>query len=345
MNVFTKQGKKGFTLVELLVVLVIVAILSSLSLAGLLTARARAKYTKTESTIRKIHEIIMPHYEGFLDRKVPVLQDATGGTLPALQIKALVERRRAIATELPDSWTDLLAPTLGSGDFMFNGITVDREATIVRRLRRYIAEADISNEDGVQTRSSELLTRPNGMKNADSETLFACVMFGGFADPNIVTHFRGDEISDTNGNELREFIDGWGRPIRFLRWAPGFISRYQTGAGHDAFDITNSDPAAVQTLFPLIFSAGPDGVSGLVHRPEKDTPSSEWEDDISFSYHSVLYDPWFKTRTMLWKREGGTHPGDVNYSTSAQNAYPKSFGTIIDNSAAGDNFYNHSMSR
>ena len=31
-----------------------------------------------------------------------------------------------------------------------------------------------------------------------------------------------DEVADTDGNGLPEFIDGWGRPIFFLRWAPGF---------------------------------------------------------------------------------------------------------------------------
>jgi len=34
--------------------------------------------------------------------------------------------------------------------------------------------------------------------------------------------FHENEIGDVNGNGLREFVDGWGHPIRFLRWAPGF---------------------------------------------------------------------------------------------------------------------------
>ena len=63
------QRLSGFTLVELLVVIVILSILSALSLAGIQSARARGRVAKTQSTIRKISEMILPYYELYETRR------------------------------------------------------------------------------------------------------------------------------------------------------------------------------------------------------------------------------------------------------------------------------------
>jgi hypothetical protein len=86
--------------------------------------------------------------------------------------------------------------------------------------------------------------------------------------------FSQNEIGvDSDGWQY--FVDGWGSPILFLRWAPGFSNQYtsplgftgpsdiQTGnatTDHDPFDPRNIDngqgglPNAFQ-LFPLIYSS------------------------------------------------------------------------------------------
>jgi len=66
------QRLSGFTLVELLVVIVILSILSALSLAGIQSARARGRISKTQSTIRKLSEIILPYYELYETRRPDV---------------------------------------------------------------------------------------------------------------------------------------------------------------------------------------------------------------------------------------------------------------------------------
>jgi prepilin-type N-terminal cleavage/methylation domain-containing protein len=63
-------GSRGaFTLIELMVVIVILAILASLTLSGLNGARQRAKIDKTRSTIRKLHEIVIPIYESYVEKR------------------------------------------------------------------------------------------------------------------------------------------------------------------------------------------------------------------------------------------------------------------------------------
>ena len=93
------------------------------------------------------------------------------------------------------------------------------------------------------------------------------------------TMFGESTIGDTDGDGAKEFLDGWERPINFLRWAPGFDSQIQLDAAelaamspseqavavandHDPFDIFRVDALAFR-LVPLIFSAGGDETFGV----------------------------------------------------------------------------------
>ena len=41
-------------------------------------------------------------------------------------------------------------------------------------------------------------------------------------DPRGQEHVSGAEIGATDGDNWNMFLDGWGHPICWLRWAPGF---------------------------------------------------------------------------------------------------------------------------
>jgi prepilin-type N-terminal cleavage/methylation domain-containing protein len=336
---------RGFTLVELLVSLAIITILSSLTLAGLNVARQRVKADSTELTIRKIHEVIMPHYERFLTRTFPAVRydcapynDPTVVMPPTLakpagDIVKLLTKRRALALEIPDGWADLLdsGPTVGTPLNALN--PAPPHTAIAKRLR------------SMTTTNPE---RQNALRSSgfsDAECLWAMVIRGGFADPGIVEHFREAEFGDKNRNGAPEFIDGWGNPIRFLRWAPAFVSRYQPAGtatmSHDAFDPGGRDPLAVKTLFPLVFSCGPDEQPDIMCR----------DAEGQFSYPRVAFDPYFVTRspTGSTKRHlaivdsaGGVRFELGRYAPSPQ--YPEPFGTPIAGRAS-DDVTNHAMSR
>lgn len=274
-----KPSLAGFTLIELMVTITIIAILSSLSLAGLAVARQRVKADRTELTIRKIHEVVMPHYERFLTRSIPDPSYVVVGNLVRDNLSKkgskLIAKRRMIARELPDGWKDLRAPESG-----VNPNFGSYESGISRRL----LSAAIATG-----------TMPVADQFSDAECLWLSVIRGGYADPAIVGNFREDEFGDKDGDGQREFIDGWGNPIRFLRWAPGFVSRYQPlransesadTRSHDAFDQAAIDPVARITLYPLIFSGGPDGQPDIKYRDDESG---------SFTYPGVAYDPYFIT--------------------------------------------------
>jgi len=236
----------GFTLVELMVVIVIISILSSLMLAGLAGARQRAKVDKTKSTIRKIHEIVMPQYESYLSRRLPdsIYTSTTNARQRASDKLGAI--RTLTLYEMPDSWADVAlsgtSSQLSSGtipSYAFSGLPVAYGAY------RWGLRATLSDD----YQSSECL-------------YMAVSRYGAEAMEN----FRSDEIGDFDKDRAVEFTDGWGRPIAFIRWPIGFVYPYspiQANSpvdAHDPFDPFRVEPQAF-ALTPLIYSAGADGDS------------------------------------------------------------------------------------
>jgi len=215
----------GFTLVELLVVMVILSILGSLSLAGLNVGRQRSKADKTRSTIAKINSVIEEMHDSYRTR--------LKGTTKA----QLGQVRATIVEEMPDSWANVVA-TAATGP----GKAYNRYRTVT---------SPDSNYQG-------------------AECLYMIVTRSGFS-PDAIESFRPDEIGDKDDDGAKEFHDGWGNPIAFIRWAPGFSSS-PSGSPHyspvqiadparypDPLDLgtPRHDPTAFE-LVPLIYSPGPD---------------------------------------------------------------------------------------
>ena len=66
------------------------------------------------------------------------------------------------------------------------------------------------------------------------------------AIPEAKSTFSGSEIADVDGDGWNVFIDGWGNPIGFLRWAPGATRLVghpnQRYAGHNGGLNMHHDP-------------------------------------------------------------------------------------------------------
>lgn len=232
-------ARAAFTLVELLVTMVIVAILASLTLAGLGGVRQRAKADKTRNTIRKIDAVIRPMYDSYRNRRVT---SAAAGSTARNYYQMLLDKRKLVTYEMPDQWGDVPRPQ----DLTGSSLDPKFKTTAVRAY----AQIRPSNPDPKPTFSS-------------AECLYMILERAGY-EPDALEFFRSDEIGDVDKDGKNEFLDGWGRPIAFLRWAPGFTSPIQQPDpvnAHDPLDPTGRDPTAY-ALVPLIYSAGPDGALG-----------------------------------------------------------------------------------
>lgn len=232
-------GRAGFTLVELMVVGVVMAVLVTLSVAGLAATRQRVRAEKTRNTIRKLHEIVVGQHEAYLRRRVPFTVSATSER--ANSLAKLDAIRRLIVYEMPDCWADVAA-----------------SPAAVSSLAAYLQTGPVLGYAG--SRPASVTVALGG-----AECLYMIVSRGGI-EPDLMDQFRSDEIGDTDGNGAPEFLDGWGNPIAFIRWAPGFAGSVLQKADptnfHDPFDPQRNDPPGF-ALVPLIISAGPDGQVGI----------------------------------------------------------------------------------
>jgi prepilin-type N-terminal cleavage/methylation domain-containing protein len=238
-----RPARRAFTLVELMVVIMIIVILSSLTLAGLAGVRQRAREDKTKSTIRKIDAIIRPMYDSYRTRRVQV---PAGFAPPIAAMEKLVRLRRLMVFEMPDSWSDVPTPA----DF------ANTDPNSIFGAQPGLRTAAVRSYTFIKETAS-----PSDMYGS-AECLHMILSTGGF-EPDALEFFRPDEIGDLDKDGAPEFWDGWGRPIAFFRWAPGFSEPYSLvqkadpANAHDPLDPWNLDPTGF-ALIPLIFSAGPD---------------------------------------------------------------------------------------
>jgi len=230
----TSGMQRGFTLVELMVVFVIISILAGLTLAGLVGTRQRAKIDKTRTTIRKISEAIGPQYESYLRRRLPFVSTANRRTNAFNRLSAI---RTQMMFEMPDSWNDL-----------WNNVAPPSQT-----VQQPLPTAPI-----IAYRASKPAVFGD---YSSAECLYIILARSGWY-PDIMEQFHSAEIGDKDKNGAPEFWDGWGNPISFIRWAPGFSSPVQSANSPDPMDPQRVDTAAY-ALIPLIVSAGPDGDLGL----------------------------------------------------------------------------------
>jgi prepilin-type N-terminal cleavage/methylation domain-containing protein len=259
--------KGAFTLIELLVVVVIISILSSLSLAGLAGARQRAKIDKTKSTIRKLHETLLPQYDGYVSRRVP-LPSSSGSRATIAQER--LERLRAIALyEMPDSWLDT-TPSANSATLSASTVIPGPVygTTISGTIPAYAFTAK-SKAYGAFRQATQIAAAGKLSHTFRSSECLFLIVTRGIDNASPLENFRGDEIGDVDADSAPEFIDGWGNPIAFIRWPTGFVSPLShlqindPNLAHDPWDPMRVEEPAF-SLTPLVYSAGPDTEYGLV---------------------------------------------------------------------------------
>jgi len=252
----------AFTLIELLVTISIIGILSALVMAAMSGARQTAREAATKATIAKLHTIIMQRYELYKNRRLslPPLVYPVGNPKagqPLSPNDAAKDRLYAIRDlmrmEMPDRLKDIPTDGTDTGSY-------DPPIPLPYSGQRVRIPAL-----GLLYHSLLTSKPPTGSgQNGSAELLYLIVSMG---SPEAMEQFNPSEIGDTDSNGYLEFLDGWGHPISFLRWAPGFSQYSDIQVAdpvnrHDPFDPRRMEDIAYH-LIPLIYSSGANGEPGL----------------------------------------------------------------------------------
>src|SRR5262245_55644774 len=87
--------RRGFTLVELMVVITIIGILASMFMLALSRATQTAKVARTKSLIQKMHAMIMTRWDAYRTLRLPIMAEAkTGVGVNPLEFDASNEQER-----------------------------------------------------------------------------------------------------------------------------------------------------------------------------------------------------------------------------------------------------------
>lgn len=160
------KSKTGFTLVELLVVIIIVSLLSALTLGALRTGGIRAKEDSTRSFVVHISDSLLELFEELDDQGFTV-NEVDGSYGVRWQIPVTADQAKHF-----DSSTGKAIPPFGATYHSY-------------------ATTDMSS----------------------AECLYMIMTQTGYFAEFLET-LHETQVADTDGDELREFVDTWGTAIR-----------------------------------------------------------------------------------------------------------------------------------
>ncbi|MEM8865946.1 MAG: type II secretion system protein [Planctomycetota bacterium] len=240
--------RSGFTLVELLVSISIVAILAALVLGVAGVAAETGREAKTKQMITRLHTLVMEHYDTFRDKRVSLritdinnngredyadaLADngvnlASRGEGETRAIGLLAGAREQMKMEMPDRWSDFLMVSLGADDTNAGDpLPPLNTAQTPVYLRSIPPLAQVYRTRYAQIQARGGVTAGQLVSNQGAECLYMIIVYA-TGDGESRGLFKETDIGDTDGDGAPEILDGWGNPIQFLRWAPGYSSELQ----------------------------------------------------------------------------------------------------------------------
>lgn len=275
------RERSGFTLVELMTVIAIIGLLSAFSVTIVRSSIESAKETQTRTTIAKIDNVLTTAYEKYQYRRVDLTnyyrKYSTNRTLAEKTEYRIGKLRDKLRCDFPCTPEELGLSSVPSFE---NGSGAQNYTPIQAAIASAVSMA---TADGTLSAMKYDEESPAGTVRyrfvANAELLYLVIMN---ADPEARSLFSEREVADVDGNGLKEFVDGWGKPICWARWAPSLprsdrqpsidsiLDQINANGALSKYDADPFDPLGFGYrgevgwfLIPYVFSAGPDGIYGL----------------------------------------------------------------------------------
>jgi prepilin-type N-terminal cleavage/methylation domain-containing protein len=212
--------RQGFTLVELLLVISILAVLSTLTVGLLLSAREDAAAARTRSLINRIQMILRARLENYEERNLPFRYEDILGNNPTREQKEALRSNTFIEwliVEMPEHVEDFdntfLFPFKALAPPVFP-ITVDNGAYALAMNSRlsalHIGNQNYLNRYGAAAFESD--------PDRESSKLLYMILYNSWDGENRGTHFlQPDDIRVHDG--VPYIVDSYGDPLQFKLYA------------------------------------------------------------------------------------------------------------------------------
>jgi prepilin-type N-terminal cleavage/methylation domain-containing protein len=250
------EGRGGFTLVEILVVILIIAIMGTLITAVIGNALNSARSSATRATITKVHQLLEERRLAISRRnlrsEVKLIRQRFHG-LQNVDLARIVSKKEVLKVQIPQNLQDLYGPdrlphtaddspvlaklvalTPQGEDTNKNGVLDQGEdlngnnvldstfLAVPPRFpqRHYDGNEDVNGngilDNGEDSNGNGILDLP---ATGSSELLYVALTMGTeLGSEGGAIDFTSSEAVDTDQDGLMELVDGWGHPLRFYRW-------------------------------------------------------------------------------------------------------------------------------
>ena len=235
------QQRSGFTLIELLFAMSIIGVLMSLTIVVMNGLQEQAERDATKVTIRKVNGLLQQRLEAFHRAFRGSLSDQYIRDTVTLLLRnvhlqyqhfrvhpdeapayiKVLAKKAAVRFELPQRFMD----RTGSGE-PASAVAAGMPMSVYRRIAFPNARTQLIQEGNPAPTKGDVEARVaanwvNHTAETESAELlhFALISSGTFGAAVVdADQFTDREIADTDGDGLPEFVDAWGKPLRFYRW-------------------------------------------------------------------------------------------------------------------------------
>jgi prepilin-type N-terminal cleavage/methylation domain-containing protein len=202
--------RAGFTLIELLIVMLLMAIMMSMLVNLVQGITGTSRHAATKSTIIKVSRMLEDRAKAFHRHMNTLVKKAGEERFPRYvkkphwrqaggrrSLALILARKDEFRRNFPQMFSE-------DDDYDFNSTTVIP----------YWPQSD-----------PEYIADNNFPETESSECLYYFLTQGETFGTESITadNFTSNEVMDTDGDGLLEFVDSWGNPLRFYRWPTRLI--------------------------------------------------------------------------------------------------------------------------